>query len=140
MPLFTGWQWLDEHSTWHDYDSTVSRKIEALYSAGTGGSIDMEICGRRYEIDVDSMQQANKDTKVTRKIQRCGTSSSSAEATLPTATAAAPSSSSMRSTSASTSNKSKSDRKTKKGLCTVIYNISKTPIAVAIYASSCISV
>ena len=101
---------------WHDYDVTVSRKIEELYSAGAGGSIDVEICGRHYEIDIGSMQQVNKDTKVTRKIQRCATSSST-EATLPTATAAAPSSSSTQSTSASTSSKSKSNRKSKKGLC-----------------------
>lgn len=117
--IFTGWQWLDEHSTWHDYDAPVSRKIETLYSAGAGGSIDVEICGRDYQIDIDSMQQVNKDTKVTRKIQRCATGSST-EATLPTATATAPSSSSTRSTSASTSNKNKSNRKTKKGLCKLI--------------------
>jgi len=110
--LFTVWQWMDEHSTWHDYDIVVSRKIEILYSAGSGGSIDVEICGRHYEIDITSMQQVNKDTKVTRKIRR-GAVGSSVTAALPTATAAASVSSSKLSACASRSSSSKSSAKTK---------------------------
>lgn len=109
---FVEWQWLDEHAAWHAYDATVSRKIEELYSAGAGGSVEVEICGRNYEIDVDSMQQINKDTKVTKKIQRCARSLATEEASLPTATA---STSASIEPSTSSSSSRKSNRKSKKG-------------------------
>lgn len=115
---------MDESATWHNYNAAVNRKIEALYSAGAGGSIDVEICGRRYEIDVDGMQQVNKETKVARKIQRCDAASSSSAATLPSSTAAASvptasssteSASTSSSSSSSSSRRGKSNAKTKKG-------------------------
>ena len=109
---FVEWQWLDEHAAWYAYDATVSRKIEELYSAGAGGSVEVEICGRNYEIDVDSMQQINKDTKVTKKIQRCARSLATEEASLPTATA---STSASLEPSTSSSSSKKSNRKSKKG-------------------------
>ena len=114
MPFSVEWQWKDEHATWHTYDATVSRQIEELYSAGNGGSIDVEICGRNYEIDIDSMQQVNKDTKVAKKIQRHAGSSATEEASLPMATAST--SASAESTSSSTSNSRKSNRRGKKGI------------------------
>ena len=107
---------------WHNYDATITRKIEALYSAGGGGSVGVEICGRNYEIDVGSMQQVNKDTKVTRKIQRCvASSSSSSEATLPTATAVDAASSSTHSVT-TTSSRNKSNKKSKKGWQHILVN------------------
>ena len=111
--FFVEWQWMDEHAKWHAYDATVSRKIEELYSAGTGGSIDVEICGRSYEIDIDTMQQVNKDTKVAKKVQRCDGSLATEEASLPTATAST--SASVESTSSSSSNSRKSNKRGKKG-------------------------
>ena len=120
VPLYvclflTVWQWQDENAVWHNYDAMVTRKLEALHSAGGGGSVDVEICGRRYEINVGLMQQVNKDTKVTRKIQRCAaSSSSSSEATLPMATAGDPASSLTNSVT-TTSSRNKSNRKSKKG-------------------------
>ncbi|XP_065908564.1 poly [ADP-ribose] polymerase 2-like isoform X2 [Dysidea avara] len=64
------WQWMDEHGTWHDYDATISHKIESLHSAGSGGTVDFSVFGRRYEADVTAMQQINKDTNVKRNIRR----------------------------------------------------------------------
>lgn len=122
---------MDEHATWHGYDTMVSRKLERLYSTTGGGSIDVEICGRRYEIDVTSMQQVNKDTRVARKIQRCAQSLST-EATLPTATAAASGSLSKRSSRASqgVNSKKRSSTKSTKGL----YNICSMEISTFVYS------
>ena len=69
LPLID-WQWMDEHGTWHDYDATISHKIESLHSAGSGGTVDFSVFGRRYEADVTAMQQINKDTNVKRNIRR----------------------------------------------------------------------
>jgi len=64
------WQWMDEHGTWRSYNTTLSHKIENLYLAGSGSTVDFSVFGRHYKADVTAMQQINKDTNVKRKIRR----------------------------------------------------------------------
>jgi len=103
------WQWMDEHGTWHSYDTTVSHKIENLYLAGSGGTVDFIVFGRHYEADVTAMQQINKDTNVKRKIRR---QVKATAASLPVASTSATSSTSSNSVRGS----SHASKSTSKGL------------------------
>jgi len=113
LPLID-WQWMDEHGTWHSYDASLSHKIEALHSAGSGGTVDFSVFGRHYEVDVTAMQQINKDTNVKRKIRR---QAKMTAASLPVSSAASSiSASSSSSSSSARGSSSKASKSTSKGM------------------------
>lgn len=69
FPVYYAWQWEDEKARWNPYGIQESIDLEAAHQAGED-TIDLDISGRAYSVDLKSLEQTNTATKVTRKIAR----------------------------------------------------------------------
>ncbi|KAL5022263.1 hypothetical protein ScPMuIL_001418 [Solemya velum] len=67
--VYYAWQWEDEKARWNPYGIQESIDLEAAHQAGED-TIDLDISGRAYSVDLKSLEQTNTATKVTRKIAR----------------------------------------------------------------------
>lgn len=66
------WSWHQHPDTWTAYDPALSAQIEAHFTSGAAGGIEVQLgpARTRYFIDVDSMEQVNAATLFARRIRR----------------------------------------------------------------------
>ncbi len=65
------WEWQDEYHNWNEYSDHVNTLLNAGKLCGLK-TVEFSVKGAQYQVNLIKQEQANKNTKVRRKVRITG--------------------------------------------------------------------